>query len=39
MLLAADIIRRDAHSSRLSLEALTLHDLLVAQERGTDVAT
>jgi membrane protein len=38
MLLAADIIRRDAHSSRLSLEALTLHDLLVAQERGTGVA-
>lgn len=32
--MAADIIRRDAENSRLALKAMTLHDLLLAQDRG-----
>lgn len=34
MALAANIIRRDAENSRLSLHAMTLHDLLNAQDPG-----
>jgi hypothetical protein len=34
MVQAADIIRRDAENSRISLKSVTLHDLLDAQDGG-----